>query len=193
MIAAMDVLEHDQRAGTRVAVLIAGISGDRWSAATPCSGWTVRELVTHLIAGNVKYAGIARGDDFVPGAPQVSVGAVPAVTYRETLSDMLHAWRTPGAFDREITLPRGQRGRAEVAAWIHLAETLGHGWDLATAIDQEPGFADEDVAASLEECRKRMPAIRGQGSPFADAVDGAKGPLIDQLAAYLGRTKHPAR
>lgn len=185
----MGVLEHDERAGAQLAVLIAGVPRDRWSAATPCGEWTVQDLVAHLIAGNVKYAGIARGDDFLPGAPPVPVGDDPAATYRETLSDMLQGWQAPGALDREIGLPRGARGRAEIAAWIHLAETLGHGWDLATATNQEPGFADEDVAACLAECRQRMPAQRGEGSPFADAVDVAGGPLIDQLAAFLGRAR----
>lgn len=183
----MGVLEHDQRAGARVAALIAGVPRDRWTAPTPCTEWNVRDLVAHLIAGNVKYTGIARGDDFVPGAPDVVVGDDPAATYQETLSEMLQAWQVPGALDREIGLPRGDRGRAEVAAWIHLAETLGHGWDLAIATDQEPGFEDEDAAASLAECRGRIPAQRGAGSRFADAVNGIDGPLIDQLAAYLGR------
>lgn len=188
----MGVLEHDQRAGAQVALLITAVPADRWTAPTPCSEWTVRDLVAHLIAGNVKYAGIARGDDFVAGAPPASVGDDPAATYRQTLSDMLHAWEAPGALDREIGLPRGQRGRAEVAAWIHLAETLGHGWDLATATGQQAGFNDEDVAASLAECRRRMPAERGQESPFADAVAPAGERLIDQLAAYLGRSVHRA-
>lgn len=186
----MRVLERDRRAGAQVAVLIDGIPSDGWSAATPCSEWSVRELVGHLIAGNVKYAGIAGGDDFLPSAPAVVVGDDPAATYRETLSEMLQAWQAPGALDREIGLPRGERGRAEVAVWIHLAETLGHGWDLARATNQETDFHDDDVAASLEECRHRMPARRGQGSPFADALEGAGGPLIDQLAAYLGRPGH---
>lgn len=185
----MGALEHDQRAGARVAELIARVPSDQWSAATPCSDWTVRDLVAHLVAGNVKYAGIGRGDDFRPGAPAVPVGDDPAVTYRETLFDMLQAWQAPGALDREIALPRGARGPAAVATWIHLAETLGHGWDLATATSQEPGFDDEDVAASLADCRRRMPAQRGEGSPFADAVIEVDGPLIDQLAAYLGRTR----
>jgi hypothetical protein len=34
-----------------------------------------------------------------------------------------------------------------------------------------------------------MPARRGPGSPFADAgAEPGRGTLIDQLAAYLGRT-----
>jgi uncharacterized protein (TIGR03086 family) len=183
----MDVLALDGRAGDRMVTLLSAIPEDRWGAATPCSEWTVRDLVDHIVAGNVKYAGIALGDDFAPGAPDVAVGDDPAGMYRATMTEMLDGWRRPGALDREITLPRGQRGRAEVAAWIHLAETLGHGWDLARAIGADPGFDDDAVAACLDECRQRMPPERGEGSPFADAVDGGGRPLIDQLAAYFGR------
>ena len=183
----MDVIEYDERSGARVTEMVARITEDAWASATPCEGWSVRDLVTHLVAGNVKYGEIAAGGDFQPGAPDVSIGEDPAATYRETLERMLAAWRVPGALDREIGLPRG-RGRAETAAWIHLAETLGHGWDLATATGHPAGFDDEIVAACLAECRHRMPAERPPTSPFADAVAVEGGPLIDELAAYLGRS-----
>jgi uncharacterized protein (TIGR03086 family) len=166
--------------------LIEGSASHR-RAPTACAGWTVDDLVAHVIAGNVKYEGIARGDDFVPGAPVVSIGPDPAVTYEATFAAMVEAWRQPGALEREIGLPRGARGPAEVAAWIHLGETLGHGWDLARATDQQPDFDDEVVAACLAETKRRMPAERGEGSPFADATDARSDSLIDQLAAYLGR------
>jgi uncharacterized protein (TIGR03086 family) len=187
----VQVLEFDKRAGSRLAAVIDEIPRDRWSAPTPCSEWTVRDLVRHLIAGNVKYTAIAQGGQFTSDVPVVTVGNDAAERYRQTLAQMLEAWRAPGALDREIDLPRGQRGPAEVAAWIHLAETLGHGWDLATATGQEPGFEDDVVTACLDECRRRMPPHRGSGSAFADAVDAPDGPPIRQLAAYLGRRNQP--
>jgi len=183
----MDVIELERRAGDRAVELISAVPEDRWSFPTPCTGWSVRDLVRHLIAGNVKYTGIALGDDFTPGAPDVEIGADAAATYRRTLAEMLEGWRQPGALAREIGLPREQRGPAEVAAWIHLTETIGHGWDLARATQQDPRFDDDVVVACLEQCQRRMPAQRGEGSPFADATDGEGHPLVDQLAAYLGR------
>ena len=183
----MGVIEYDERAGARLAELIAGIPEDAWDSDTPCQGWSVRDLVTHVVAGNVKYQGIAGGADFEPGAPKVSIGADPAATYRTSLQDMLAGWRVPGALDREIGLPRG-RGRAEIAAWIHLAETLGHGWDLATATGRLAGFDDEVVGACLAECCDRIPPERPPIVPFRDAVTVEGGSLIDQLAGYLGRS-----
>lgn len=166
---------------------MAGVPSSRWESPTPCDDWTVGDVVAHVIAGNVKYTGIARGDDFSPGAPRVEVGNDLAATYRVTVYEMLEAWRQPGALEREIGLPRGRRGPAEVAVWLHLAETLGHGWDLARATAQDPGFDGDAVSACLAECRSRMPPERGEGSPFADARPVSADALIDQLAAYLGR------
>lgn len=128
----MDVTEHDARAGARLAELVAGVPADAWESATPCPDWTVHDLVTHLVAGNVKYR--------------------------------------------------------DIAAWMHLAETLGHGWDLATATGQPPDFDDDAVAACLAECQGRIPPERPAIVTFADAVTVEGGSLIDQLAAYLGRT-----
>jgi uncharacterized protein (TIGR03086 family) len=179
-------VELDLRVGRRVVELIAG-STSHGPDRTPCEGWTVDDLVAHLIAGNVKYEGIARGDDFVPGAPTVDIGVDPARTYEQTFAAMVEAWRAPGALEREIGLPRGARGPAEVAAWIHLCETLGHGWDLARATGQEPAFDADVVVACLEATKQRMPPQRGEGSPFADARDTGSDDVIDHLAAYLGR------
>lgn len=123
----------------------------------------------------------------MPGAPAVSIGVDPAATYQQTFAAMVEAWRIPGALEREIGLPSGARGPAEVAAWIHLGETLGHGWDLARATDQPPDFDPDVVVACLKATKQRMPPQRGDESPFADATDTASGEVIDQLAAYLGR------
>lgn len=184
----MDVIELDARATKALGRLIAGTPAERWSAPTPCPEWSVHDLVRHLVAGNVKYTGIANGDSWRPGAPDVEVGEAPAETYARTARELLDAWRKPGVMDREIDLPRGLRGPAEKALWIHLAETLVHGWDLARATGQTPAFDGDVVAAGLADVRGRTPPRRGPESPFADArTPPAGAPLIDQLAAYMGR------
>ena len=103
------------------------------------------------------------------------------------MDSLLEAWRRPGALEREIELPRG-RGKAERALWIHLGETLVHGWDLAKSTAQRPAFDVEVVEASLRAYRSWLPPTRPAGSFFADATavaDDAE--PIDRLAAYLGR------
>jgi uncharacterized protein (TIGR03086 family) len=183
----VNVVELDRRAAAATAVLLDATRDDQQGTPTPCPGWTVGDLVAHLIAGNVKYLEIGRGGDWSRGAPPVEVGDDPSATYRRTVEMMLAAWEQPGVLDREVTLPTG-RGRAESALYLHLGETLVHGWDLAMATGQEPDF-DVDVAeASLAHYQSWLPARRPEGSPFSDARDVDEGaPAIARLAAYLGR------
>ncbi|MGH9231407.1 MAG: TIGR03086 family metal-binding protein [Acidimicrobiales bacterium] len=183
----MDVVELDRRAAAATAVIMDATRDDQHGAPTPCPKWTVVDLVAHLIAGNVKYIEIARGGDWSRGAPPVEVGDDPSGTYRRTVEMMLEAWEQPGVLDREVTLPTG-RGRAESALYLHLGETLVHGWDLAMATGQEPSFDVEVAEASLAQYQSWLPARRPEGSPFADASDvDADASAIDRLAAYLGR------
>jgi uncharacterized protein (TIGR03086 family) len=54
-------VEQLGRALAAVGHLIAGIRDDQWSAPTPCTDWTVRELVTHLVGMNRVFAALLNG------------------------------------------------------------------------------------------------------------------------------------
>ena len=183
----MNVVELDRRAALGTATLIDGTSPDQYGAPTPCADWAVRDLLTHLIAGNVKYVEIGRGKEWARGAPDVVLDEDPGGMYRRTMDAMLEAWALPGVLDRDTALPVG-RGRAESALYLHLGETLVHGWDLARATGQRSQWDAEVVEASLAQFRGWLPPQRPPGSPFSDAKPvGADASPIDHLAAYLGR------
>lgn len=180
-------MDLDRRAAAGMAALIGGVSIDQFDAPTPCPAWTVRALVAHIVAGNLKYAEIARGKDWSRGAPEVQLDDDPAATYRQTIDAMLASWERPGVLERRTPLPVG-RGPVESALYLHLGETLVHGWDLAMATGQTPAFEDDVVEASLTQFRSWLPPQRPPASPFSDArlLDEDSGPL-DRLAGYLGR------
>ena len=183
----MNAVDLDRRAALATASLIDATSADQYASPTPCRDWTVRDLLAHLVAGNVKYVEIGRGKEWARGAPDVVLDENPGAMYRRTLEEMLEAWEQPGTLDRETALPVG-RGRAERALYLHLGESLVHGWDLARATGQRPPWEDEVVEASLTQFQSWLPPTRPPGSPFADAtrVGGDAAP-IDLLAAFLGR------
>ena len=183
----MNVVELDRRAAIGTAALVDATSPDQYAAPTPCTDWTVRDLLTHLIAGNVKYVEIGRGKEWARGAPDVLLDDDPGTMYRRTMDEMLEAWEQPGVLDRETALPVG-RGRAEAALYLHLGETLVHGWDLARATRQQPPWDAAVAEASLSQLRSWLPPQRPPGSPFLDATPlGDDAAAIDRLAAYLGR------
>ncbi len=169
------------------ALIVDATRQDQYAAPTPCPEWAVRDVVAHLIAGNVKYTEIGRGGDWSRGAPPVELEEDPSAMYRRTVEAMLEAWEQPGVLDREVTLPDG-RGRAVSALYLHLGETLVHGWDLAMATGQDPSFDVEVVEASLVHYQRWLPVRRPEGSPFSDATGvDEHAPAIHRLAAYLGR------
>ena len=183
----MSVVDLDRRAALATAEVIDATSPDQHAAPTPCTDWTVRDLLTHLVAGNVKYVEIGRGKEWARGAPDVVLDSDPGGQYRRTMDAMLEAWEQPGALDRDTALPVG-RGRAELALYLHLGETLVHGWDLARATRQRPLWDGEVVEACLTHFRSWLPPQRPAGSPFSDATPlGDGGAPIDRFAAYLGR------
>ncbi len=187
IVGMVNVVDLDRRAALGTAALVDATSPDQYGAPTPCTGWTVRDLLTHLIAGNVKYIEIGRGKEWARGAPDVVLDDDPGRMYRRTVEAMLQAWEQPGVLDRNTALPVG-RGRAELALYLHVGETLVHGWDLARATGQVPPWDAEVVEASFTQFRSWLPPQRPPGSPFSDAVAvGADAPPIDRLAAYLGR------
>lgn len=183
----MDVIELERRAAEGMAAILATTTVDDYRRPTPCEGWDVEALIVHIVAGTVKYAKLAAGGDFSRGVPEVEPFTDAVATYTETSANLLHAWRQPGALEREINLPAG-RGPAASALYVHLGETLVHGWDLAVSCGRRPGFEDEVVQTSLAQYASWLPPQRAGQAPFSDAVavsDDA--PAIDRLAAFLGR------
>jgi uncharacterized protein (TIGR03086 family) len=122
------------------------------------------------------------------GVPLVDLGDGAAQAYRGTISPLLEAWQQPGALQRELELPVGRRS-AELALWVHLRETLVHGWDLAAATRQRAFFDDEVVEASLAHAQQLnpAPAARPAGLGFADAVDAPTG--AEPITRLAGRVR----
>jgi uncharacterized protein (TIGR03086 family) len=169
--------------------IITGVRADQLDAATPCTQWTVRDLLAHIVAVNTKYTAIALGGPWKSGAPVVDLGDDPARAYHDTIEPLLAAWKQPGALQRQLDSPAG-RTPAELALWIHLRETLVHGWDLAAATGQRARFDNKVVQASLSHAQQLDPAptARPTGLGFANAMDTPAGaPPITQLAAFFGR------
>ncbi|HKB30167.1 MAG TPA: maleylpyruvate isomerase N-terminal domain-containing protein [Streptosporangiaceae bacterium] len=58
--------------------LVAGVRDDQWDAPTPCTGWNVRDLVNHVVGGNLAFASLLRGQP--PSRPRAAdhLGGDPA-------------------------------------------------------------------------------------------------------------------
>lgn len=100
--------------------------------------------------------------------------------------ELLRAFAQAGVLERTYESPMGTTTGVERLS-IHLYDLLTHGWDLARATDQATEILDDATAHALGFARKQ---IDGTGAPgrFGPAQQvAADAPLIDHLAAHLGR------
>lgn len=179
----MDSLTAHQRAQEAFAAVLATINADQLGASTPCSEWSVGDLIEHVFGGNEL---AARGIGLYDQPPPRPDNLLDA--HRATAEAAQQAFASPGAMDAVIELPIGQVP-ARFFLPMRTIDALTHAWDLAVATgrptDLDPELAEEQLAAARQLVQ---PGFRGQGRPFAEEQPCATDrPPADQLAAFLGR------
>lgn len=189
----MDIFDLHARALDETARIIEGITSAQMMAPTPCTEWSVRTLLNHLVAGNRRFARLPGGGSGMPSPEartQDHLGDDPAGAYRASAEALKQAWRQPGALGGMYTVPIGTLPGPAVLQ-LHAVETVVHGWDLARATGQGTDL-DPDLARQLlENARAFLPdAMRGPDgqAPFGPRVDVPESAAAaDQLAGFLGR------
>ena len=167
--------------------VIAGVRDEQWAGPTPCTDWTARDLVTHLVAGNNAFASIMRGQP--PLLAQEASRPVDDLlaAYRDSADALLDAFGQPGALERIITVPFGTVPGI-VALHLRITEVLVHGWDLARATGQPAPFPEDLAEQELAFTRAKLADIPAGRQPFAPPQPAPAGAAaIDRLAACLGR------
>jgi uncharacterized protein (TIGR03086 family) len=180
------LVEQLGRAFDAVAGLISNIRAEQWSAPTPCTDWTVRQLVNHLIGMNRVFAALLARQPPPPrpSADHIEEDLVGA--YRDSAAVLQAAFGRPGVLERAYPGPLGTATGAERLK-IRLYDLLAHGWDLAQATEQPADLPDDIAAQSLAFARTQL---TGQARPgrFGPAQSVAEqAPAIERLAAFLGR------
>lgn len=178
-------VEQFTRALSAVGHLIAGIRDDEWSAPTPCTEWTVHDLVNHLVGVNLVFAALL-SDQASPDLSGDHLGDDPVGAYRDSGVAIQAAFEQPGVLEWTC---RGPLGTASGAARLHLriADLLAHGWDLAQATGQPAELAEDLAEQALVFARTQLSTVprTGRFSPAQPVADDA--PAIDRLVAFLGR------
>jgi uncharacterized protein (TIGR03086 family) len=167
--------------------LVAAVRDDQWAEPTGCVGWSVRDLLNHLVGGNLLFAAVLTGQD-PPDLGADHLGADPADAYRRSGEAVRAAFAQPGALEKVVTVPAGTVPGA-VALHLRLTEHLVHGWDLARATGQATTALPAELAEQeLAFARVQLGKIPPDRRPFAppQPVDD-DAPAIDRLAALLGR------
>ncbi len=165
--------------------LIDRIAADQWTAPTPCTEWSVRDVVNHLVGMNLVFVALFE-ESPMPARGADRLGADPAGAYHRSAVALQAAAARPGVLERSQATPVGVATGVERLQW-RIVDLLAHGWDLGQATGVAAELPDDLAEQALTFARARLPSQPRAGR-FADPQpirDNA--PAIDRLAAFTGR------
>lgn len=174
----------------RLGALVACVDAGDLALATPCDGWTTRDLLNHVVGGAQMFAdafGGAPVRDISGRLPDV-VGDDPHGAFERAVDAFGSAAQQPGAMDQVLPLPWGAMTGKTFLRFVAF-DLLVHSWDLASTIDEDldvPADLVVDVEAFAHRVLDPWPRDGVNFRAEATAPEGAT--PLERLVAYTGRT-----
>jgi uncharacterized protein (TIGR03086 family) len=182
-------------AADHLCALIEAVPDSDLGRPTPCTEYTVGDLLHHIAGVTVAFGGAAvkaRGEssDMAPWGDASKLDLDWRTSVPRRVRALAEAWRDPEAW-KGMTRVGGGDQPGEVTGIILLGELVVHGWDLARGTGL-PSEADSATLVPLYDLVRETfgpgqdPAARGPA--FGPAVPVASNaPLLDQTLGLLGR------
>jgi uncharacterized protein (TIGR03086 family) len=158
------------------------VRGDQWGDPTPCTEWTVRDLVNHVVGEDLWTVPLMQGQTIADVGSRFDGD----VLGENAVATALDAAKEAASVVAE-RLPRGERvhlsyGEEDPAEYIRqiAADHLIHSWDLAAATGGDTRFDPdlvEEVAAWFADKEELMrsygvigPRVTMTGEPQSDLL-----------------------
>ena len=161
-------------------LVLRGLNSTHATLSTPCSKFTVEELLEHLLTSISLLGGAS-------GTPVVDTTGTPEHRVAVSSQSALESWRARGT-GGTVTLG-GNAMPAEAVVAILGIELLVHASDLARGTSQTVVVGDEVAAFVLGQAHNIISDALRDGDRFADAVATAPdADVMTKLLAYTGRS-----
>lgn len=178
------MLELYTKAASVAVPLVENVADEQLDGPTPCSEFTVRDLLNHLFHVAVEFQKAARREEMnFANAPDYLTGDWRK-RFSAEVDALAQAWSQPGAVEGEnsqMGFPRA------VVARMPVFDLTIHGWDLARATGQQfsadSGLVDEIYAMTLQLAEKGR-SVEQFGTPVDVSADA---PTVDKLVGMVGR------
>jgi uncharacterized protein (TIGR03086 family) len=179
---------HDE-ALSAMSETVHAISAAHWTDATPCEGWSVRQLVNHVTVGNLWVGRLVRGDTVDSVGSSLDgdqLGTDPADAFDGSAEVARAAFGEPGALQRPCAVSYGPVP-ASVYLGHRLLDVLVHGWDLRVATRRPTVLPPDAVEIAWATLAPQLAVLQASGEFGAPVpVDDADPPDARLLGA-LGR------
>jgi uncharacterized protein (TIGR03086 family) len=168
--------------------MLAGVAPGRWSAPSPCAGWSAVDIAGHVIGDLRETEALARGRYAGNEAkdPRSAAGGDPLAAWRVARAGMMAAL-DPAALVRLVPGPWGSMPLGKILERCPM-EFLVHAWDLAQATGQTAVLDPGLVHAALEPARQFAPLARLSGLVGPECAVAEDADDLTRLLAIFGRT-----
>jgi uncharacterized protein (TIGR03086 family) len=196
-IVAADIRPHHRTAVLRSIDAVNTVETTDLNRPTPCAGWTLKELLSHMTVQHRGFAAAARGggaDEAIwrPETVADAVAADPAAAYAAAAHEVLDAFAADDVDEATFALPEfgpGATFPGALAMCFHFVDYVVHGWDVAAALGR-PYELPADVIDAVLPLAMMVPdgddrAIAN--APYASAVNPTGTTDFDRMLAHLGR------
>ncbi|MDH6196910.1 uncharacterized protein (TIGR03086 family) [Mycobacterium frederiksbergense] len=188
---------HHRTAVLKSIDIVSTVGSADLGRATPCSGWSLADLLAHMTAQHRGFAAAARGhgaDDEIwrPETVADAVRADPVGSYAAAAHDVLDAFAADGVAEATFALPEfgpGATFPGALAMGFHFVDYVVHGWDVAAALGA-PYDLPADVIAAVLPLVMMVPDGDYRAAPnaaFAPAVKASGTTDFETILLHLGR------
>jgi uncharacterized protein (TIGR03086 family) len=168
------------------------VGDDQWDAPTPCTEWSVRDLVNHLTVEQLWVPSLVRDGATVEEVGDAydgdQLGDDPVGTWDRAAAESVRAFGESGALDHTVHLSYGETPAVAYCAQMTTDATV-HAWDLSRGIGADEDLPSDLAAAALHEVEPYANGLHKSGlfAPPVKVPSGADDRT--KLLSLLGR--HP--
>ena len=188
-----DLKHQHRRALAQAGEFVEHVHPGDLARSTPCAGWDLRALLTHMVGQNDGFAAAVTAGDAPRSAythPAVNASDM-APEWHRSADRLLAAFADAHPDDEVLLIEIDPDSTFPVAAALgmHLLDTVIHTWDLASSLGN-PYRPDDDLIAIVAAGARRVPAGASRtrsGAAFAPAVTTDQTDQWLETLALLGR------
>jgi uncharacterized protein (TIGR03086 family) len=167
------------------------IKPDQWGDATPCSEWTVRDLVNHIVNEDKWTVPLMQGSTVEEVGDRLDgdlLGDDPHGAWEMAKKEASNAVQSEGALDKTVNVSWGQIPSTEYVFQL-LTDHVIHAWDLARGIDADDALDPDLVETVYTLVLPHAKEWQGSGAFGTPVETPDNADTQTKLLALLGRKR----
>jgi uncharacterized protein (TIGR03086 family) len=179
-----EISERFRDLASKFTTLVDAVPANRWESASPCEGWTARDVVGHMVGNCSTFLGLI--DRKAPPGPAVADD--PRGAWANGRDAIQAALDDPAVASTEYEGFMGKSTFEQGISQFVFIDLIVHSWDLARAAGLDEKLDSSDVHWAFETVKPLDEMMRTPGvcGPKVDTPPGADEQV--EFLAFMGRT-----